>query len=91
MMKKQFMSMNISIVYVNIINFPFTGSLTGATSQTIYVVFTDIKGWEVDTFTDLQELYDVAEELAFDVSTIIGMSRRQLQNCTKYSNNFKIL
>ncbi len=36
----------------------------------MFVVFTDIKGWKVETFADLQEFYNVADELALDVSTI---------------------
>ena len=36
--------------------------------MTFSEVFTDIKGWEVDIFQDLEELYSVRESLADDVS-----------------------
>lgn len=34
----------------------------------MYVTFIDIKGWQVDTFTDLQEIYTITAQLAADVS-----------------------
>ena len=44
----------------------------GSTSQTMYVTFIDIKGWQVDTFSNLQELNTIAsDQLANDVSFIV--------------------